>query len=106
MTLVDKIKNTETESIDHVAKFSKRVNALENELDRCEQDKRAVYEKLQIAIQQVTDSTNENTKLRSENQQLSKQLSKSEHDLRTCESGLVDTKTQLKECEGKVTMLY
>jgi len=39
---------------------------LENELDRCEQDKRAVYEKLQIALQQVTDSTNESVKLRSE----------------------------------------
>jgi len=36
LALVEKIKKTETESIDHVSKFSKRVNALENELDRCE----------------------------------------------------------------------
>ena len=76
LALVDKKKQTESESIDHVAKFSKRVNALENELDRCEQDKRAVFEKLQIALQQVSDSTNESTRLRAENQQLSKQLSK------------------------------
>jgi hypothetical protein len=64
---VDKIKKTEADSIDHVAKFSKRVNALENELDRCEQDKRAVFEKLQIALQQAADSANESVKLRSEN---------------------------------------
>ncbi len=106
MTLVDKIKHTETESIDHVAKFSKRVHALENELDRCEQDKRAVFEKLQNAIQQASDSTNESTKLRTEIQQLSRQLSQSEHDLKTCESVLIDTKKQLKECETNVTMLY
>ena len=106
LALVDKIKKTETESIDHVAKFSKRVNALENELDRCEQDKRAIYEKQQIALQQAADSTNESIRLRAENQQLSKQLSKAEHDITTSENGLIDTKSQLKECENKVTMLY
>jgi uncharacterized small protein (DUF1192 family) len=43
---VDKIKQTESESIDHVTKFSKRVKALEGEIERCETEKRQVYEKL------------------------------------------------------------
>ncbi len=106
LTLVDKIKHTETESIDHVAKFSKRINSLESELDRCEQDKRSVIEKLQHALQQLSDLNNESAKLRNENQNLSKQASKSEHDLKTCESGLTDTKSQVKEYENKIASLY
>ena len=53
LALVEKVKATESESVEYVAKYNRQVRQLEGEVADAEKEKRKAFDRVQEALSQV-----------------------------------------------------